>query len=165
MADKLKIPLVDAKDNIIAFVDRDSLKKGDIYRVSALWITNSKGEILIAQRQGTKSHHPLKWGPSVAGTVEHGESYSTNIVKEAFEELGLKDIKPRAGKKVLNRGKYQHFTQWFTVVVDKDINDFRLKKDEVEAIRWISKDDLIKELKENPDKFVPSIEKYVAEFL
>ena len=87
-----KIIIVDEDDNIIGSKERNSIVSGDIYRVSALLIENSKGEILLAQRALTKKHDPGKWGPPVAGTVEEGETYESNIVKEAEEELGLKNI-------------------------------------------------------------------------
>jgi len=52
------IPIVDEKDKIIGYKDRKEIQKEDIYRVSALWITNSKDEILLAQRAFSKSHDP-----------------------------------------------------------------------------------------------------------
>ncbi|GAF94063.1 unnamed protein product, partial [marine sediment metagenome] len=82
---KSKIIIVDDNDKIIGYKERDTLKREDIYRVSALWITNSHGEILLARRHHTKSHRPRKWGPAVAGTVDAGETYEDNIIKEAEE--------------------------------------------------------------------------------
>ena len=89
---KEKIIIVDKNDKIIGYKIRGTLDKNGIYRVSALWITNSLGEILLARRSRKKDKHPLKWGPAVAGTVEEGETYEQNIVKEAWEELGLKNF-------------------------------------------------------------------------
>lgn len=87
------IPIVDEEDNIIDYKERKKLDLKDIYRVSALWIENSKGEILLAQRSFNKKHHPGLWGPAVAGTVEKGESYEENISHEIEEELGIKEVK------------------------------------------------------------------------
>ena len=61
---------MDENDNIISYKDIDNLDKEDIYRVSALWITNSKREILLARRHHTKNHHPRKFGPAVSETDE-----------------------------------------------------------------------------------------------
>lgn len=80
--------VVDDNDNIIGYKSKAAIDKDDLrYRVSALWITNSKREILLARRSYTKRHDPGKWGPAAAGTVEKGESYKDNIKKEAKEEL------------------------------------------------------------------------------
>ncbi|MFA6422790.1 MAG: NUDIX domain-containing protein, partial [Candidatus Buchananbacteria bacterium] len=84
-----KIIIVNENDEAIGHKERNELDFSDIYRVSGLWITNLKGEILLAQRAFTKNHDPGKWGPAAAGTVEEGEDYETNILKEAEEELGL----------------------------------------------------------------------------
>jgi isopentenyldiphosphate isomerase len=55
------IPIVDSDDNIIEYVERSQRKADQRYRVSALWITNSHGEILLAQRHRNKKHYPLLW--------------------------------------------------------------------------------------------------------
>jgi len=130
--EKSKITIVDENDNVIGAKDRNSLENGDIYRVSALWIINSQGETLLARRHKNKSHHPRKWGPAVAGTVEENESYEENIIKEAEEELGIKDIKPTLGPKIKNETDFYHFTQWYVLNIDKDINYFKIQEDEVE---------------------------------
>jgi len=59
--DKLRIVIVNDEDEIIGHKERGTLVKEDIYRVAALWVTNSKGEILLAQRQLGKRHDPGKW--------------------------------------------------------------------------------------------------------
>ena len=77
MKEKPKIILVNENDEIIGYKERGTLDKEDIYRVSALWIQNSKGEILLAQRSFNKNNNPRKWGPAVAGTNDEGESYES----------------------------------------------------------------------------------------
>lgn len=83
------IPIVNLDDEIIGYKPRKDITLQDVYRVSALWIENSQGEILLAQRGFLKSVDPGKWGAAVAGTVEKDESYEENILKEMQEELGL----------------------------------------------------------------------------
>ncbi len=56
--EKAEIIIVNEKDEIIWYKKRWTLEKEDIYRVSALWLINSKWEILLAQRAFTKKHHP-----------------------------------------------------------------------------------------------------------
>lgn len=161
---KPKIIIVDAEDNIIGYKDRETVTSEDIYRVSALWITNSQGEILLARRALTKAHNPGQWGPAVAGTVEKGEDYLVNIIKEASEEIGLKDIIPQVGSKVRVRGKYNFFGQWYTLVVDKALNEFVIDESEVAEIRWLSKDDLQKEIEIDPAKFSESMQSFLKLF-
>ncbi len=160
----MKIVIVDENDKIIDYKERESLKEGEIYRVSALWIKNSKGEILLARRHRSKSHHPGRWGPAVAGTVDEGETYEENIIKEAEEELGLKNIKLQIGPKTKTEGEYNHFTQWYTLVVDKEINEFTIQEDEVEELKWFSKEELLRELDSTPNEFLPTMKKYAKLF-
>src|SRR3989344_2570418 len=114
-----KTIIVDEHDNPIGLKDREDITSEDIYRVSLLWITNSKGEILLARRAYTKSHDPGKWGPAVAGTVEEGETYESNIIKEAEEELGLTNLKLVSGARLRKRTNYNYFVQQFSIVLDK----------------------------------------------
>jgi isopentenyldiphosphate isomerase len=86
--------LADEQGNIIGQKDRDLVEKGDIVAISTLFLENSKGKILIAQRSLEKKIDPGLWGPSAAGTLEPGETFLSNVFKEAEEEIGLTGIKP-----------------------------------------------------------------------
>src|SRR3989338_2890412 len=115
----MKIIIVNDRDEVIGSKERESLDYSrDIYRVSALWIINDKGESLLAKRALTKKNHPGKWGPAAAGTVEEGESYESNIIKEAREELGIEQASLLKSKKLKRDGKHHYFTQWFTCILD-----------------------------------------------
>lgn len=157
---KQRIIIVNDQDEIIGYKERGTVQLEDIYRVSALWVTNSHGDILLAQRSFSKKHHPGGWGPAVAGTVDEGESYEENIVKEAAEEIGLKDIKPQKSKKVrvtLETGDHNHFTQWYTLVVDKPAEAFTIQREEVEQVKWFKRDELQQELREHPERYLKSL--------
>ena len=78
---KPKIIIDNENDEIIGYKNINALNQSDIYRTSALWIKNSKGDIFLAQRAFSKKHSPGKWGPAVAGTIEKGETYYTNIIQ------------------------------------------------------------------------------------
>ncbi|MFA5926037.1 MAG: NUDIX domain-containing protein [Parcubacteria group bacterium] len=152
-----KLNIVDEDDNVIGIEDRKKAKKESFYRVSALWVTNSRGEILLARRHRSKTHDPLKWGPAVSGTVEAGESYEENILKEAEEELGLKNIHPKIGPKIKMEVEYHYFVQWFTLGIEKDASDFEIQEDEVVEIKWFPKKDLISELQNSSENFTPGL--------
>ena len=154
---KEKIILVDKTDNIIGSKERGTLDQDDIYRISALWIKNTKEEFLLAQRKLTKKNDPGKWGPAVAGTNDVGETYESNILKEAKEEIGLEKFNFSKSKKIRKQGHHNYFCQWFVAIVDKNISDFKIQEEEVEQIRWISKQELIEDLSKNPSRYVPSM--------
>jgi len=157
--------IVDEKDKIIGFKEREQIKQKDIYRVSALWINNSKGEFLLAKRAFTKSNSPGKWGPAVAGTVEEGENYEENIIKETEEELGLKNINFEKGPKLRVTGKHNYFTQWYVLTINKSIKDFNIQEDEVAEIKWFSREEFDKLVKEDSSVFIERMGGYVERFL
>lgn len=154
----VRIIVVNDQDEIIGHKERGTLVKEDIYRVAALWVTNSHGSILLAQRQLGKRHDPGKWGPAVAGTVDEGETYDSNIVKEAEEEIGLQDIKASLGPKRHVSDEYNYFCQWYTLVIDKPVEDFVIQEEEVEQVKWFTRTELEKELREHPDKYLKGLD-------
>ncbi|MBU0471543.1 MAG: NUDIX domain-containing protein [Nanoarchaeota archaeon] len=155
---KPRIVVVDDEDNIIGYKLREDVDAENLrYRITSLWITNSKGEFLLARRTHTKSHNPRMWGPAVAGTVDEGESYEDNIIKEAEEELGLKNIKIKKGPKIKRDGKHKSFSQRFTCVLDKPIEEFKIQEEEVAEIKWFSREELRKSIQINPDEFLDSV--------
>jgi isopentenyldiphosphate isomerase len=159
--------VVDDQDNVIGAKPRDEVMYGDIYRVSSLWLTNSHGGVLVAQRSWEKSKNPGKWGPAVAGTVEESETYEQNIYKEAEEEIGLTGIKFSLGPKVFvdEGGLRRFFNQWFLGQIDWPINKFTVRKSEVEAIAWIASNRLRAELKRNDEKYIAGCSKWEDLFL
>jgi len=155
-----KIIIVDEDDQIIGHKNRDEITSGDIYRSSSLWIINRQGEILLAQRALSKDHGPGMWGPAVEGTIERGETYESNMIKETGEELGLLNVKPIEKDKIRVAGKWNHFCQRFLLVLDRNAKDFAIDKAEVEQVRWFSKEELSAKMKENPRMFVASMEPF-----
>lgn len=154
-----KIIIVDDEDRVIGHKERVGVGSDDIYRVSALWLTNSRGQILLAQRKLTKKHDPGKWGPAVAGTVEEGETYLSNIVKEIQEEIGLAIAHPTESvKRRMDLSGYHYFVQWYTAVVDADTTNIVIQEDEVEQIAWLSPEELRQAIETDSDKYLPSVE-------
>ena len=163
MADRFVV--VDGEDNVVGSELRDVIDaKGLRYRVSSLWVKNSRGDVLLARRAYTKTHYPGRWGPAVTGTVDEGESYEENMRKEAEEELGLKDIELKKGPHVEVSGQYNHFTQWFVLTIDKPAYEFEIREEEVVEVKWFSDDELREQIKNDPKEFVKNMGKYVEMF-
>ena len=154
----LMYQIVNENDEIIDYKPRNEIDyKKDYYRIGCLWLTNSKGEVLLAQRLLTKDKDPGMWGPSAAGTLEKGESYESNIYKEAEEELGLSGIKFTPIIKLKLEEPRKSFLQLYKGVCDWPAEKFHPQPEEVEKVAWISIEDLRKDIVENPKNYVPSI--------
>ncbi len=148
--------VVDQDDRVVDYLPIDELLPGDIYRISALWLCNTAGQILIAQRSATKTNDPNRWGPAVAGTVEQGETYESNILKEMAEELNLYDVALGQGPKTfINDNGYGlgYFVQAFIGTLDRPVENFVLQTDEVAQVRWINLEELQTWLQSSPIEF------------
>lgn len=135
---------------------------GETIAITGLLLTNSKSELLIAQRSLQKKHDPGLWGPAAAGTLEPGENFVKNIVKEAEEEIGLSGIIPEE----IHREHYWRpdgigcYAVWFRATTDLRPEEFVLQKEEVVAVRWVQPNELLKELTEAPEHFTGTLERW-----
>jgi isopentenyl-diphosphate delta-isomerase type 1 len=132
------------------------------HRASHIWIYNAKGEILLQLRAKDKRMYPSVWDISAAGHVSAGEEPMETALRELEEELSIKarqsDMHFSKIKKVsivFNKLRNNEFYYVYFLRFDGDIKKLRLQEDEVQAIRFVSIKDLKKELKNNPEKFVP----------
>lgn len=135
----MNIIVVDEHDNELGIREASLRAPGDIYRSASLWLTNSKGQVLMAQRAFSKSNSPGKWGPAASGTVEAGETYDTNIVKEIAEEIGLSvelsDL-IKGPKALTTEPGRVFFNQWYLYSIDQPAEAFTIQEEEVEQVAW-----------------------------
>jgi isopentenyl-diphosphate delta-isomerase len=155
-----KILIVDDNDKIIGSKNRDELDyTKDTYRSTCLWLKNSKGQVLIAQRSLTKDKDPGKWGPAVAGTVDEGETYDSNIEKEIKEEIGLTGLGIKQVAKFKADYPRKQFVIVFGVVKDVPLSELTLQSSEVEGVKWVDHKQLEEDITQNPNKYVSSMSK------
>jgi len=154
-----KIVLVNEHDEVIGSCLRSEKPHDAISRVSGLWIENSQGEVLLAQRAFTKKRSPGKWNIAVAGTVELGETYDTNILKESQEEIGytLSLDNVIATKVFFNESSHKTFVKLFFIRDDIDIQNLVLEPGGVADVQWITRDEARRLVQENPEKYSPFI--------
>jgi isopentenyldiphosphate isomerase len=154
-----KVVVVDQDDSEIGCKAYNDLGYEDIYRVTALWLTDlERTHILITQRALAKHNDPGKWMPSASGTIEEGETYDSNVITEAEEELGLTDINPlKAAKYFVDDGKHRFFVQLYTAKVNKNTVEITVEEEYVEGYEWVSIESLETDVTNHPEKYVPSM--------
>lgn len=161
------IALVNEQDEVIGKKERGERTPDDIYRVSALWVNNTQGDVLLGKRAKGKKYAGA-WSSAVAGTVEAGESYDENIIKETAEEIGvpvtLSDL-VRGPKLRFKNDQSNHFCQWYFYTTDKPADAFVPQQSEIEYLEWFSADTLKRMLVETPDSFSPSTVRALEQFL
>ena len=150
-----RIILVDEFDNEIGLKERSEIGPSDMYRVSGLWLTNSKGEVLLAKRSLLKAKNPGKWSCASAGHVDEGEDYEINILKETEEELGLTltASELRTGPKLKFTGTNTYWITWFFAEKDISIEDLVIQEEEVSEVRWFSISEIQDMLRDTPEVF------------
>lgn len=116
----------------------NKLNTGDYRLVVHACILNSKGEMLIQQRQPFKSGWANMWDITTGGSVIEGETSKQAVQRELFEELGIdidfSDIRPQ-----FTINFEEGFDDIYIIERDDiDINTLNLQYEEVQCVKWAS---------------------------
>ena len=126
-------PIVDEDGNKIGKALRSVCHDGKsmlLHPVVHLHLFNNRGELYLQKRSETKDIQPGKWDTSVGGHLSPGESPDMALIREAREELGLKDFIPEfKAKYIWESMRERELVYSFSIISDqKPIID----KDEIE---------------------------------
>jgi len=126
--------------------------KGDYHMVVHICIFNSKGEMLIQQRQPFKEGWPNMWDITVGGSAIKGDTSQMAAERELMEELGIKislqNIRPHLTIN-FNNG----FDDVYLIQKDIDIADLILQYEEVQRVKWASKEEIFSMI--DSGEFIP----------
>ncbi len=118
---------------------KDTLEKGEyIIGVQAI-IINSKKQILISQRSGKKDVLPLKWECN-GGALLSGEDVIDGIIREIYEELGIKLEKDKAIYLKTAKNS-ERFKEIYLFKKDINIEDIKFRDDECIDAKWVGIDE------------------------
>jgi len=119
-----------------------SQKPGCYHEPVWIWIINNKNKILVQKRAATKKNHPNLWDMPCGGHVIAGESSIEGAIREVFEELGVK-TNPTDYKFITEYifDKNYELAQIYLLRFDLDIKEFKLQKEEVEEVKWLTYDE------------------------
>lgn len=131
-----------------------------------VWIRNSKGEYLIAQRSANRTAFPLEW-ECVDGSVLKGEDSLQGALREVKEEVGV-DLLPEKGQVILSDIKKIEFGKVVNKIVDVWLFEYdgevdlsNATTDEVAQVTWMNREQIKKLFEHN--MFVETLEYFFTE--
>ena len=120
-------------------------------------VFNSKGEMLIQQRQNTKKW-PNLWDLTSGGHVTAGEDPRTSAFRELAEEVGI-EIDPTGLRPAVTVAFSDGWDDFYVVQHEANAEDLAIQLDEVQAVKWAPLEEVLTLRQEN--KFMP----YTRSFL
>lgn len=130
--------------------------KGLWHKAVAMFIINSKGQVLLQKRSANKKMWPNMWDITAGGHVLAGEFGFQSIIREAEEELGISlnknditfvgsSISTNVQGDIVNN----HFNEFYIVNKDIDETTLKLQEEEVSEVKWVDKNEIIERIKDN----------------
>ena len=127
-------------------VERYTHVPGEYSQGAHVWIMNSKGELLIQKRSKEKRLYPNLWSITSGGT-DSGESTLDTAYREVKEELGI-ELKPEELELMMSYKRNHDFVDVYLARKDIKLEEITMQKEEVSDVKWVSKKDLEKLIKE-----------------
>ena len=134
-------------------VNRGDKQPEGTYRIIVhICIFNSKGEMLIQQRQPFKQGFSNMWDITVGGSAISGDDSRMAAHRELLEELGI-DYDFTGKRPALTINFPVGFDDMYVVNLDVDIDSLKLQYEEVQQVKWADQDEINRLLDEG--KFIP----------
>lgn len=125
-----------------------------LHPVVHVHVFNKQGQLYLQKRSNEKDVQPGKWDTSVGGHINSGESVEDALIREAEEELGIKNKQFQPLYKYVMRNAFEsELVHTFRLT---DNGPFKINKDEIQFGRFWR----IAEIKNNIGKgiFTPNFE-------
>lgn len=127
------------------------MEPGTYHVVVHVCIFNKKNQLLIQQRQPFKEGWPNMWDLTVGGSALSGETSQQAAMRETLEEIGYPiDLQNERPYFTINfpRG----FDDYYLVEREIERSDLKLQVEEVQAVKWATKEEVLALVKEG--KFI-----------
>ena len=120
--------------------ERGKQKEGEFGLSVHIWIMNKEGKFLIQKRTRSRKRFPNMWSLT-AGAVDTGETSVEGAIREAKEEIGI-NIDKEELELMLSMKRTNNFLDVWLVRKDIDIKDIIMQEEEVQEVKWVTKDEL-----------------------
>ena len=153
--------LVDRNDNPIGSEEKVKchLPNGKLHRAFTALLFDDNGRLVLTRRAKEKMLWPEDWDGTVASHPREGETYTSSAERRMPEELGVSckmDYLLKFEYHVPYRdiGSENEICGTLIGIVDKSTK-FKIVEDEIDQIKWVSVNELLSEIKNNPKIYCP----------
>lgn len=151
--------LVDENDDEIGHLSKAECHDGDgiLHRAFSLFLFDANGRLLLQQRAGSKRLWPGFWSNSCCSHPRRGESMRTATERRLGDELNV-----RAELEFVYKFSYQAGfgdegaeRELCHVFLGRIEGDAAPNRNEIERVRFVSRDELDADLVARPERFTP----------
>ncbi len=148
-----KVILVNENDEQIGLMPKmEAHEKGLLHRAFSVFVFNDNNELMLQQRAHSKYHSPGLWTNTCCSHQREGESNIEAGKRRLQEEMGfstdLKDTISFIYKAPFDNGLTEH--EYDHILVGKFQEEPNLNEIEAAAWKWMSLEDVKKDMTENP---------------
>ena len=153
--------LVDGNDNPIGLEEKVKchLPNGKLHRAFTALLFDDKGRLVLTRRAKEKMLWPEDWDGTVASHPREGETYTSSAERRMPEELGVSCkmdylMKFEYHVPYKDIGSENEICGTLIGIIDKSTK-FKIVEDEIDQIKWVSANELLSEIKNNPKIYCP----------
>ncbi|OIQ37609.1 MAG: isopentenyl-diphosphate delta-isomerase [Bacteroidetes bacterium MedPE-SWsnd-G1] len=151
-----QVILVNEKDEQIGLMEKmEAHEKALLHRAFSVFTFNKSGELLLQQRAASKYHSPLLWTNTCCSHQRDGESNIEAGKRRLREEMGfvceLEELFSFIYKAPFDNGLTEY--ELDHVMVGSYENDPVINRDEVEAFKWMTVDDVKNDMELHPETY------------
>lgn len=153
--------LVDENDNPIGIEEKVKchLPNGKLHRAFTALLFDKEGKLVITKRSPNKMLWPGDWDGTLASHPRESETFVSSAERRMPDEVGI-------SCKFEYLFKFEYHVPYKDVGSENEIcgtvlgileksSKFNLVKDEISDLKWITADELVKELEKIPEKYCP----------
>ena len=153
--------LVDKNDNPIGIEEKVKchLPNGKLHRAFTALLFDKEGQLVITKRSTNKMLWPGDWDGTLASHPRESETFVSSAERRMPEEIGI-------SCKFEYLFKFEYHVPYKDVGSENEIcgtvlgileksSKFNLIKDEISDLKWITADELVKEIEKIPEKYCP----------
>ena len=149
-----KVILVNQNDEQIGLMNKlEAHEKAVLHRAFSVFVLNSKNELMLQQRAHHKYHSPMLWTNTCCSHQRDGETNIQAGTRRLFEEMGFKtEIKQLFHfiyKAPFDNGLTEH--ELDHVMIGYYNEEPKINNDEVESYKWMTIEDVKKDIKNQPE--------------